>query len=233
MMATKRIRRILAAAEPRGDIGRLTQVLDLAQPTGADAIALLGDLTGNGDKKAYRDIFKALGAARLQTFWVPGPRDASFASYLRESYNLEAVFPFLHGVHGTIALSPDYVLFAGMGGEIVDDPETEREEQTALRYPGWEVEYRLKVIGALTHDYPRVFLFTTVPAHKGLDQPGSEVLAELIKTHSPRVALVAGGEGVRRELLANTLVVLPGSLGIGECAAVDLQDRTVEPVKLG
>jgi uncharacterized protein len=233
MMATGRARRILAAAEPRGDLGRLTQLLELAQATDADAIALLGDLTGDGDTKAYRDSFKAVGAARLQTFWVPGPRDAPVASYLRESSNLEAVFPFLHGVHGTIALSPDYVLFAGMGGEIVDDPETEREEQTALRYPGWELAYRLKVIDALTHDYPKVFLFTSVPAHKGLDRPGSEVLAELIKTHSPRVALVAGGEGVRQELLASTLVVLPGSLGVGECATVDLQNRTVEPAKLG
>jgi Icc-related predicted phosphoesterase len=232
MMAKRRVRRILAAAEPRGDIGRLTRLLELTQAADADAVALLGDVTGDGDKQAYRDIFKALGAARLQTFWVPGPRDAPVASYLRESYNLEAVFPFLHGIHGTIALSPDYVLFAGMGGEIVDDPETEREEQTALRYPGWEVEYRLKVVDALPTTTPRCS-FTTVPAHKGLGQPGSEVLAELIKTHNPRVALVAGGDGVRQELLGSTLVVLSGSLGSGECAVVDLQDRTVEPLKLG
>ena len=231
-MATGRVRRILAAAEPRGDIGRLTQLLELTATTGADAIAMLGDLTADGDTKAYRDVFKALGAARVQTFWVPGPRDAPLAAYLRESSNLEAVFPFLHGVHGTIALTPDYVLFAGMGGEIVDDLETGREEETALRYPGWEVEYRLKAVDALTHDYPKVLLFTTVPAHKGLNQPGSEVLAELIKTHSPRVAVVAGGEGVRKELLGSTLVVLPGSLGIGECATVDLQDRTIEAAKL-
>jgi uncharacterized protein len=232
MMATRRVRRILAAAEPRGDIDRLTQLLELAQPSETDAIVVLGDLNGDGDTTAYREIFKALGETRLETFWVPGPGDAPLASYLRESYNLESVFPFLHGIHGTIALSPDYVLFAGMGGEIVDDPETEREERTTLRYPGWEVEYRLKVIDALTHDYPKVFAFTTVPAHKGLDQPGSEVVAELIKTHNPRVALVGGGEGVRWELLGSTLVVLCGSLASGEYATVDLQDRTVEPARL-
>jgi hypothetical protein len=28
------------------------------------------------------------------------------------------------------------------------------------------------------------------------------------------------------------LVVLPGSLGIGECTTVDLQDRTIEAAKL-
>ena len=114
----------------------------------------------------------------------------------------------------------------------VDDPDAEREERQALRYPAWEAEYRLKVLRELAHDYQKVFLFTTVPAHKGLQRPGSEILAELIKTYSPRVALVAGGEGVRKEMLANTLVVFPGSLARGEYAVVDVQDRTVQPAKL-
>lgn len=102
----------------------------------------------------------------------------------------------------------------------------------ALRYPGWEVEYRLKVLREFRHEYEKVFLFATVPAHKGLKQPGSEVLAELIKTHAPRVALVAGGDGVRHELLGSTLVVLTGRLTRGEYAIVDIQDRKVEPAKL-
>lgn len=131
-----------------------------------------------------------------------------------------------------MALSSDYVVFAGMGGEIVDAPEVEREEQRTLRYPAWEVEYRLKIIRELAHDYQKVLLFATVPAHKGLRQPGSEVLAELIKTYRPRVALVAGGEGVRHELLASTLVVLLGSLIRGEYAVVNLQDCTVKPASL-
>jgi Icc-related predicted phosphoesterase len=228
----RRVRRILAAADPRGDVDTVTQLLDQVDLTGADAIALIGSLTSDGSETAHRAVLKALGPARVHTFWVPGPLDAPVAAYLRESYNMETVFPFLHGVHGTLALSPDYVLFAGMGGEIVDHPDTRREEQETLRYPGWEVEYRLKVCQALTHEYPKVFLFTTVPAHKGLDQSGSEVLAELIKTYSPRVVLIAGGQGVRRELLATSLVVLPGSLARGEYALVDLQERTVESAKL-
>lgn len=228
----RRVRRILAAADPRGEVDTVTQLLDQVDLTGADAIALIGSLTGDGSETAHRAVLKALGRARVHTFWVPGPLDAPVAAYLRESYNMETVFPFLHGVHGTLALSPDYVLFAGMGGEIVDHPDTKREEQETLRYPGWEVEYRLRVCQALTHEYPKVFLFTTVPAHKGLDQSGSEVLAELIKTYSPRVALIAGGQGVRRELLGTSLVVLPGSLARGEYALVDLQERTVESAKL-
>jgi Icc-related predicted phosphoesterase len=230
-MTMRRVRRILAAAEPRGDVDLLSQLLGQVDQSGADAIALVGSLTGDGDKKAYRALLKVLGQTRVQTFWVPGPKDAPIGAYLRESYNMETVFPFLHGVHGTLALSPDYVLFAGMGGQIVDDPDADREEQQALNYPGWEVEYRLKVCSAITHEYQKVFLFTTVPAHKGLQQSGSEVLAELIKTHSPRVAVIAGGDGVRHELLASTLLVFPGTLVRGEYAVVDLQDRTVEPAK--
>jgi uncharacterized protein len=228
-----RIRRVLALADLRGDAAKLEQVVREADRNRADAVALVGDLAGDGNKReAYRAVFKTLGKARVQSVWVPGPHDAPIARYLRESYNIEMVFPFMHGIHGTIALSADYLLFAGMGGEILDDPDLEREEHDALRYPGWEVEYRLKVLRELSHDYQKVFLFSSVPAHKGLDEPGSEMLAELIKTHSPRVALVAGGEGVRKELLARTLVVFPGTLAANESAIVNVRERTVEPVQL-
>lgn len=207
--------------------------MDQVDRTGADAVALVGNLTEQGGKlEDYRAIFKSLGPPRVQTFWVPGPADAPFAHYLRESSNIETVYPFLHGVHGTVALATGYVLFAGMGGEILDDPSTQRDEMEALRYPGWEVEYRLKVLREFTHEYEKVLLFATLPAHKGLHHPGSEVLAELIKTHDPRVAVVAGGDGVRRELLGGTLVVQTGSLTLGEYAVVDIQDRKAEPAKL-
>jgi uncharacterized protein len=228
----RRVRRILAAGEPRGDVGRLKQLLDQVDRTGADAVALLGDLTEEGSKlEDYRAIFKTLGPPQVETFWIPGPADAPLTHYLRESSNIETVYPFLHGVHGTVALGSGYVLFSGMGGEILDDPNTQRDEVGTLRYPGWEVEYRLKVLREFSHEYEKVFLFATSVAHKGLHQPGSEVLAELIKTYNPRVTLVTGG-GMRRELLANTLVVLTGSLTLGEYAVVDIQDRKVEFAKL-
>jgi Icc-related predicted phosphoesterase len=228
-----RIRRLVAVADARGDADKLKRVVDDLDRSHADAIALVGDLAGDRDaREAYRAIFSLLGKARVQSFWVPGAHDAPIASYLRESYNTEMVFPFLHGIHGTIALSPDYLLLAGMGGEVVDDPDLAREEVDALRYPGWEVEYRLQVLRELSHDYEKVFLFSTAPAHKGLDQPGSEVLAELIKTHRPRAVVVSAGEGVRTELLARTLVVFPGSLAANEFAVVDVRERTARPVAL-
>jgi hypothetical protein len=113
-MATRRVRKILAAGEPRGDVARLKQLVDQVDRTGADAIALVGSLTGEGGGiEGYRAIFKALGPPHLQTFWVPGPADAPVTHYLRESFNIETVYPFLHGVHGTVALGSGYVLFAG------------------------------------------------------------------------------------------------------------------------
>jgi hypothetical protein len=133
-------------------------------------------------------------------------------------------------VHGTVALAPNDVLFAGMGGEISDDPETIRAEEEFLRYPGWEVEYRLKVIREF---YPReqVFLFATPPAHKGLREPGSAVLAELIKTYNPRLAVVGGAEPTQKEL-GRTLVVCPGRLENGHYAVVDLRARSVAAATL-
>jgi Icc-related predicted phosphoesterase len=226
-------RTILMAADPAGEVGHVEALLEQVDRTGAGALALAGSLAGAGARpETYRALFKTMGSAKVQTFWIPGAQDAPLARYLRESYNIELAFPFLHGVHGAMAMSPDHVVYAGMGGEIVDDPDAVREEQRTLRYPAWEVEYRLKVLRELAHDYQKVFLFTTVPAHKGEHRPGSEILAELIKTYSPRVALVAGGEGVGTEMLANTLVVFPGSLARGEYAVVDIHDRTMKPAKL-
>jgi Icc-related predicted phosphoesterase len=224
------LRRLVAAADVRGDVARLERLIERSHGAGAQALVLVGDLRGpGGDAEAYRAVFKALGEARIRAFWVPGPADAPVSTYLREAFNVEVVFPFLHGVHGTTSLAPGYLVFAGMGGEIVDDPDAPREEGTALRYPGWEAEYRLKALEDLD-EYQRVLLFSTPPRHKGRGEAGSEVVAELINTYRPRVAVCAGGPGVRSELLGVTLVVLPGSLEADEAALVDLPRQRAEPL---
>jgi Icc-related predicted phosphoesterase len=69
------------------------------------------------------------------------------------------------------------------------------------------------------------------PAHKGLREPGSELLAELIKTYNPRLALVGGAEPAQEDL-ARTLVVCPGRLDNGHYAVVDLGARSVEAATL-
>jgi hypothetical protein len=213
-----------------GEVRALEQLFEELQGSSADAVAVVGDVGAPWSKATYRAIFRVLGKGNRPTFWVPGLTDAPLRDYLRESYNMEIAYPHLHGVHGTVALAPGDVLFAGMGGEISDDPETIRAEEEFLRYPGWEVEYRLKVIREFD---PReqVFLFATPPAHKGLREPGSGALAELIKTYNPRVAVVGGAEPTQ-QVLGRTLVVCPGRLENGDYAVVDLGARSVAAATL-
>jgi Icc-related predicted phosphoesterase len=223
---TKHLDTLLLISGVRGDTDRLEALL---AETEADVVLVVGDL-GQAWSKAdtYRAIFKTLGGSKRPTFWVPGPVDAPLSEYLREAYNMELVFPSLRCVHGTLALGPSNVLFAGMGGDIVDDPDAVRGEEAYLTYGGWEVEYRLKAIRDFD-EHERILLFTTQPAHKGMHADGSEVLAELIKTYRPRLVVVAGDEPEQRQL-GKTPVICPGRLDRGSYALVDFRTLTVEHV---
>lgn len=221
------IRTLLVGGNIRGELEPLERLLGRAPDIGADAIAVVGDLGAAWSKAdTYREVFRLLGESGKPTYWVPGPIDAPLGDYLREAHNMEIVFPSLRGVHGTAAQADGQLLFAGMGGEIVDDPETKRNEEAMLRYPGWEVEYRLKVIREFK-ERQKVFLFTTTPAHKGLHQPGSEILAELIKTYSPRLVVI-GQEDAAEMRIAKSLVVAPGRLDRDQYALIDLRELSVE-----
>jgi uncharacterized protein len=225
-MTAKRVTRVICAAEPRGSERALEQLCETAVASEAGAVALVGDLSegGNGSE-SFRSTFRALGRGGCAAYWVPGPGDAPVQDYLAEAHNIETVFPFLHGVHGTAAFAPGPVLFAGVGGEISDDPDERREELERLRYPRWEAEYRLKLLRELK-DYELVLLFWTPPAHKGRSTPGSDVLAELVNTYVPRLVVCAGERG--SETLGRSLVVAPGNLREGEYAIADIHARTVE-----
>jgi Icc-related predicted phosphoesterase len=223
---------LLAIADPRGAAYRLAPLLKERESLGFDAIAIVGDLAhADGDRsEEYRSLFEAAGHSGVRAFWVPGPSDAPVETYLRESRNMEVVFPGLRGVHGTFSLQK-HVLVAGMGGEIDDDPGASRDEQTRLRYPAWEVEYRLKPVDDLDKYEQRVFLFSTPPAHKGLAEQGSEVLAELVNTYRPRV-VVTGGGAPHSEMLGTSLVVAPGSFMDGDYALVDVRKQAVTACSL-
>jgi hypothetical protein len=225
-MSRHRVTSILCAAAPRGPGSALERLLKLGQERDVHAIALIGDLAGpGGDAERYRAVLRALATAGRPAYWVPGPGDAPIDHYLREAQNIEVVFPYLRGVHGTIAFAPGHVLFAGFGGEVSDDPEAPREEIARLSYPRWEPEYRLKLVRELA-EHELVLLFATPPAHKGHGSTGSEALAELVGSHRPRL-VVCGGER-RAEMLGRSLVVAPGLLGDGHYAIVDLHTRKVE-----
>jgi uncharacterized protein len=222
----QRLTRILCAAEARGSTESIEHLAAAAEARDCQAIAVAGDLAGPDGPRA---VLHALGHAGLPAFWVPGPADAPIDAYLRESYNAEVVFPFLHGVHGSAALADGHVLVAGFGGEVSDDPDAARDEVDRLLYPRWEPEYRLKLLRDLD-EHQLVLLFATPPAHKGRALPGSEALAELIGTLRPRVVVCGGEQG--NELIGRTLVVSPGSLADGSFAIVDLHSHEVEQCEL-
>lgn len=224
---TQDVHTLVVAGSVGGDVEALGRLLAEGRQERM-ALVLVGDLGRSGQPETLRAVFKAVGAAGCPAFWIPGAGDAPIQDYLRESFNMETVFEQLRGVHGTMALAPGPVLFGGMGGEIVDDRDTVRDEDTRLHYPAWEAEYRLKVLRELEFkDYPLVLLLGTPPAHKGTGQPGSEALAELVKTHRARVALVAGDEPLE-ERLGTTLVVCPGRLADGHYAVVDVLGDSCE-----
>jgi prepilin-type processing-associated H-X9-DG protein len=222
----RRVTRVLCVGDPRGDGAALERLHDVAGDQGVQAIAVVGDLSAGGDKDSYRTVFKALGTIGLPTFWVPGANDAPIERYLREAHNMEIVFPFLHGVHGTVAFADGHVLFAGIGGEIDDDPDAARDEHGRLRYPRWEAEYRLKLIRELD-EHQIVMAFWNPPAHKGSGRPGSEAVTELIATYRPRLVICSGEPG--SELIGRSLIVSPGSLADGgHYAIADLHGQDVE-----
>lgn len=225
----QRLRRVLCAADPQGSEEAIGALLRTAEDLDIQAIALVGDLAGRGDDRAaeYRSLFRALGRAGHHTYWVPGRSDAPVYEYLREAHNTEIVYSFLRGVHGTVAFAPGTVLVAGFGGEVDDDPTGPRDELRRLRYPRWEVEYRLKLLERELSEYEQpILLFSTPPAHKGLGIQGSEALAQLTATHRARLVVSGGERGT--VMLGRSLVVAPGSLADGSYAVADLHARTAE-----
>jgi hypothetical protein len=173
----------------------------------------------------HRKALQMLARTETPAFWIPGRWDGPLREYLPESSGIEVVHPSLHGVHGAAAAGPGNVLFAGMGGLIDDDPRALAGEHVLVHYPGSEVERRFKLIDA-PDVQQKVFLFATPPAHKGLGTGGSEVVAEVVKTYRPRLAVVAG-EHAGQLSLGTTLVVCPGRAEIGWHGLVDVHARTV------
>jgi uncharacterized protein len=222
------INTIVATSDPQGDFRYLKRFVKAVAEANAQAVVVLGNLlTRSVTSQAYETFFKQLAEMHLPTFYIPGSEDAPMQEYLREAANIEIIYPYLHNVHNTFALASGYVLFTGFGGTIVDEPQTQREEHEALRYPAWEVEYRLKFLNELK-DYQKVFLFTTPPEHKGRHLPGSSTLAELINSYQPRLVLVGGQEEQQQELLGTSLVVMPGRLSKGQFSKIDLHAHTVQ-----
>jgi hypothetical protein len=77
-------------------------------------------------------------------------------------------------------------------------------------HPRWWVPFDQTTSGVWTDDGTRGR--GGVAFGKALNRHRQE---QVSLTHNPRVVMVAGGQGVRRELLGNSLVVHPGTRGRG------------------
>jgi Icc-related predicted phosphoesterase len=226
----RRVKRILCIADPRGSAAAVEHLLTASPELGIGAIVMVGDVGGGADRSAaYRHVLSALAAADCPAFWVPGAGDAPIGDCLREAHGAEIVLPRLRCVHGTVAYAPGPVVFAGLGGEISDDPGAPREEIDRVRYPRWELEHRLRLLRDLK-PHELVLVLGSPPAHRGLGEGGSDVVAETIGSYSPRIAVVGGSRG--SATLGRSLVVAPGSLADGHYAIADLQARRAEHAQL-
>ena len=76
------INRIMATAEPRGNLEAVEQLVKQADEMGAQAMVVLGSLAPKGTARAYASLLKALSQSQLPTFYLPGPEDAPIAEYL-------------------------------------------------------------------------------------------------------------------------------------------------------
>src|SRR5581483_6691772 len=112
----KFVSKIIAAADPKGNVNAIRQLAQEAVNQRADAIALVGNLSDkNSTAGGYGPILKALAEPHLPAFYGPGSVDLLFAHFFRQAAHLEIVFPHLRGVHATFAIAPGYVVFSGMG----------------------------------------------------------------------------------------------------------------------
>jgi len=194
------VRHILTTSNPMGDLEALEKFVKVAPDTGADAVAVIGNLMPKTAKsRDYAAFFRILSETHLPTAYIPGPEDAPIWEYLREAANTELVRPEMRSVHETF---------------------------TFWKGPYLVAEYHLKTLWELK-DYPKIFLLHTRPFHKGLGEGGSHEVAHLIKTHNPLLVVVAG-KGQRHEKLGASWVVVPGDLFEGKYSLLDLRFRKLE-----
>jgi Icc-related predicted phosphoesterase len=219
--------RVLACAHLNGELDRLR---DLERAVDAERPELLvfagnmlapGRAAEKGAPRALHQVLHALAELPCHVAVVPGEQDAPERRVLPIETAGEWTERHLHCVHG-MHLPMGELAVAGFGGRVT---EHERDNEASLRYPGWEVRYRMAFLSQVDQAL-LLLVFHHPPAQvRDLDLldgdgAGSEVVTELIGTWNPRVAVVAGarpGQG----LYAKTVVVSPGQLDRGEYAVFD------------
>ncbi len=179
------------------------------------------------DARIYELLFDTLGKLNVPVAVIPGVLDSPKGRYLRAVLHHESIFPTFHSVHGSFMMAPErsYIV-AGFGGLVT---EHDSEDYFMHVSPRWEVEYYLKFLNEMEQE--RILLFHTPPEGLDgrLDEKGSAIINELIKTYRPRFVFSGGSlEMQTKQLVGDSLVILPGGLDRGNYAVLDTRDRVVE-----
>jgi uncharacterized protein len=212
--------RTLAFAHLDGELDRLEDLERVVAEERAELVVFAGSARADhrdADPEAPRSLHRVLHVlARLPcpVAVIPGEHDWPERHVMPVLTGQEWSERHLHSVHGSFA-SVRTLSVAGFGGQVT---ERERETDAALRYPGWEVRYRLAFLADLDQDL--LLVFHHPPAQvRELDlvdgnHTGSETVTELIGTWDPKVAVVAGARP-GSEVYGKTLVVSPGRFAAG------------------
>lgn len=254
--------KILAFSDVHGEMDNLQELAEKLPELDADLAIFCGDIVGGKaraeewlraysqgeaprsdkpeileererDIETYVSFLRTLGHLGLPVAVVPGNMDAPEDLYLRIILAHEVVEPGVNLVHHGFMPAGRNLIIAGLGGEIT---ETERESRFVLRYPRWETEFAFNFLRYLPQE--KILVFHSPPKANHIDlegdqHKGSQVVAEVIKTHRPLFAFCGHAhEAQGQEWVGNTLVVNPGALKHGYYAVMDTTERQAEFHKL-
>ncbi|MDX6647326.1 MAG: uncharacterized protein QOK40_3053, partial [Miltoncostaeaceae bacterium] len=201
---------ILVMAHLNGRLDMLERVIDRGEP--ADLTLFAGNaLDGADPARTHATLFTLLEQLGLPAYTIPGEADAPERRYLAAAMGHESAGKHVRDVHGLHAETRrgEYVV-VGFGGRITDD---ERDHEGALRYPGWELLARLRLLGRL--DQLPILMLHHPPAGVRIidrDDAGESIghasVTDAIMTWHPRLAVCAGLRP-GHEWVGDTLVVSP------------------------
>jgi Icc-related predicted phosphoesterase len=218
--------RTLAFAHLNGEMDRLEDLGRVVQDERPELVVCAGNLLGREQPsreempRALHRALHTLAALPCAVAVLPGEFDAPERLVLPITTAQEWTERHLHCIHGMFMTVSDMAV-AGFGGQVMT---RERETETALRYPAWEVKYRTAFLSEL--DQPLILAAHHPPAEmRELDLVdgqhfGSPAITELIGTWRPRVAVVAGTRP-GQEMYGSTVVVSPGRFDQGQYSVFD------------
>jgi uncharacterized protein len=135
---------MLLMAHLNGRLDMLDRVLDQGEDVTLAVFAGSALSPGDDAGKVYSGLHSRLEALGIPSYCIPGEADAPERRYMTAAIGHESVGMHVRNVHGMSAdTRRGDTVVVGFGGRITDD---ERDHEATLRYPGWELLYRLHLL---------------------------------------------------------------------------------------